>query len=156
MCFLNLFLLLLLNFSIFANNMRSDKFAITLSLFLCLSCGKQPGQSDICPSIFPLQISHPQSSSPERVSRLFEDIDYVRLESSSKEMIVGAMGRIQFVKDTYYIHDIPSSSILMFSSDGKFINRISHRGRGKGEYIVLSCYDVNRTNGGYRPVICRS
>ncbi|PIF45306.1 6-bladed beta-propeller protein [Chryseobacterium sp. 52] len=57
------------------------------------------------------------------VGKLFEKVEFVPLETT-KESTFGVITQLDVLDDRYLIYDRDTKSILIFSSEGKFINKI--------------------------------
>lgn len=55
---------------------------------------------------------------------------------------IGDIEKIEFYNDTIIIHDKITHSLLFFCPDGNFISKISHLGRGPGEYYALDDFTI--------------
>jgi len=62
-------------------------------------------------------------------------------------MSINSIGGIQYFGSKFYIHDIPSHTLFIFSDDGQYLSKIDKRGRSSEEYLTLASFDVNRSNG---------
>lgn len=73
------------------------------------------------------------------------DVEYIQLETSSA-CLIGKIDKIYQYDDKLIILDKDgSNSLFIFDIDGKFINKIGARGKGKGEYLIVSDFDMNET-----------
>jgi len=61
----------------------------------------------------------------------------IPLETTDSSLIAN-IDKIEIKNNTIFIKDDLSKSVLMFSKDGKFINKIQAIGQGPGEYVSLS------------------
>ncbi|MCF8223390.1 MAG: 6-bladed beta-propeller [Bacteroidales bacterium] len=77
---------------------------------------------------------------------IFREIEIIPLETNISSLI-GSIGKVQFDENKYYVLDKEIFSILVFSEDGSFINRIRKIGRGPGEYTLLEDFVVNPFTG---------
>ena len=64
------------------------------------------------------------------------DIDTIKLETSS-DCLIGNTTRIQIVNKRIIVYDSRGSQLLVFSSEGDFINRIGGKGQGPQEYTGI-------------------
>lgn len=76
------------------------------------------------------------------LSDFFDSVKYVALETSDSSLI-GAMGKIQYVNDYFFISDLSQNKILIFNSQGVFIRDIHKEGRGPGEYGMINDFTVS-------------
>lgn len=75
---------------------------------------------------------------------IFTDIDIVPLEYSENSAL-SAIKQIAVVDSTIIIRD-GQSGVLCFNMEGKYLHRLSHKGRAKNEYIRLNTFVVNNQN----------
>lgn len=69
-----------------------------------------------------------------KLSELYTDCRYIPLETTA-ESLIGQLDKIEVTNDNIYTLDSRNAkSVLRFSSNGKFLNRVSKIGRGPGEY----------------------
>lgn len=73
-------------------------------------------------------------------SQCFEEPDYIPLETNSNSLI-SSIDKVVFYESKFYILDRDQKQIFMFSSEGKFLNKIFSLGKGPGEYLSLN--DIN-------------
>lgn len=73
---------------------------------------------------------------------LIENIDYIPLETN-KKCILGEITKIKFCNNKFLIFDRITNSILIFSKNGRFEQKIANLGKGPGEYNKISDFDVN-------------
>jgi len=70
------------------------------------------------------------------------DIKYIPLETN-QESLLGHVAKIMFRLNKFYIYDDVSHGIYVFDQNGKFLLRISKLGKGPGEYVQLTDFDVD-------------
>ena len=80
------------------------------------------------------------------LSEIASDIKYVRLETKA-ESVIGNVWNVKLSKGKIYVSD-NKYTISIFSEDGKFIKKFSRVGRGPEEYVDISTFQVNDTDGG--------
>jgi hypothetical protein len=80
------------------------------------------------------------------LSEIASDIKYVRLETNA-ESVIGNVWNVKLSKGKIYVSD-NKYTISIFSEDGKFIKKFSRVGRGPEEYVDISTFQVNDTDGG--------
>lgn len=68
---------------------------------------------------------------------------YVPLETSDN-CLIGDVEDIHFVNNKIFLSD--KKNIYVFDLDGKIISKWSRFGRGHGEYVALTAFDVNPSN----------
>ncbi len=75
---------------------------------------------------------------------LFSKSEIVKLETNRLSLI-GNIARIIVFKDQIYILDNQTNSVVVFNKSGKFLHRIQHLGKGKGEYIGLRDFALDKS-----------
>jgi len=83
-----------------------------------------------------------------KTSDLISEIEFVKLETNSNSHF-GKIDQIVIYNNKIYILDsYPGPpSLLIFSIDGKFINKIMNVGNGPGEYISADCFEIDEKEG---------
>lgn len=75
-----------------------------------------------------------------------DSVRYIPLETNSQS-IMGSISKIIYHKGYFYILDSQSTnSIFIFNNEGRFVEKISRKGRGPGEYSKISDFCIDRTN----------
>lgn len=80
------------------------------------------------------------------LSEIASDIRYIPLETNA-ESVIGNVWNLKFSKGKIYISD-NKYTISIFTEEGKFIKKFSRVGRGPEEYVDISTFQVNDTDGG--------
>lgn len=80
------------------------------------------------------------------LSEIAADIRYIPLETNA-ESVIGNVWNLKFSKGKIYISD-NKYTISIFTEEGKFIKKFSRVGRGPEEYVDISTFQVNDTDGG--------
>jgi hypothetical protein len=117
-------------------------FFIGLLAMVLLSGYKTTSEKDNVPRPpdIPYHINWPDFlNRPQKITRLSSiasSISYIKLVTPDSVKI-GMIRRLSLTKDNIFIVD-QTSSIFIFDSEGKFKNKISHVGRGPGEYPTKS------------------
>ena len=113
-------------------------------LFSVSSCSNKNAvtkNQDLITIDVPIQAD--QSTQLPRISELFQVTD-VMLSSPSLESMVGNVDEIKLCGDTLFI--LSDDALLLFKTDGQFITRIDKRGRGRGEYINITGFEIDQKN----------
>jgi len=77
------------------------------------------------------------------------EILYIPLETTDL-CLLGDVSKILYFKNNFYIFDrFYSKNIYVFNRDGKFINKIIQKGRGPGEIIELTDFDIDEQGNIY-------
>jgi hypothetical protein len=66
----------------------------------------------------------PESARGAAVSQVFDEVQFVPLETT-KESLFGSISQLEVTDKYYIIYDYDTKSILIFSKDGKYKNKIS-------------------------------
>lgn len=70
----------------------------------------------------------------------------VVLETTDKSCIQ-RVRNLDIYKDRIYILDDKSNKLFVYNLSGKYLYNIGHMGRGKGEYLELSDFSIDKVNG---------
>lgn len=66
----------------------------------------------------------------------FESIEYIPLETNEESMI-HTITRFELIDERIVIFDKPGQSVLVFSSEGKFLHRIGKMGTGVNDFLDI-------------------
>ena len=80
----------------------------------------------------------------DNIDWLFESYSITPLETTDN-CLISEISKIKLYNDKYYILD-GKKAILVFDKNGMFLGKVSHVGRGHGEYIEISSFDVHQDN----------
>ena len=120
---------------------------LAMMLLVAVSCSDKKSAPDSNEIFVDFKSESPMVvNGPEDIFNYSDYIDsvvYVPLETSD-ECLVGEISDMHFVNDRIFVKS--RFSIFIFSKDGKFISKISRRGRGHGEYSNMAGWDVNPSN----------
>lgn len=80
-----------------------------------------------------------------KLSELADSVWYVPLETNEDLLLgdIGNEGSCRYVQNSFYIFDGQQGSIYVYSSEGKFQNRIGKIGQGANEIIQLLDYTTD-------------
>lgn len=78
------------------------------------------------------------------MSDYLDSVRYVTLETNN-ESLIGNVVKKHYINNKIYISD--AKSIFIFDQNGKYLNSIKRHGRGHGEYLSLTSFDVNCRTG---------
>ncbi|MDR0698611.1 MAG: 6-bladed beta-propeller [Tannerella sp.] len=70
------------------------------------------------------------------------DYDTIRLEVTDNALI-DQIAKIRIMNGRFYILSSNFNTAFIFSENGKFINKISDRGQGPGEYISINSFEID-------------
>lgn len=77
------------------------------------------------------------------VDSFIDSVKYIKLEST-KNSLIGEISKFKVFDKKIYILDKLSNSIVVFSEQGKFLNKLSKQGKGPGEYDKIYDFDIDR------------
>ena len=81
------------------------------------------------------------SDEPVVFPEIFSGFNIIPLETS-EDCIINQINYIKIIGDTIYVFDKNARSIFIFSKQGRVISKISRIGRGPGEFIQPSDFDI--------------
>lgn len=79
---------------------------------------------------------------------LIDKYYFIPLETRD-ECLIGSISGLQYFDDKFYILDRNAGQILVFDTGGKFLAKISPKGRGPGEYSLLRDYKIDNEGNIY-------
>jgi len=106
---------------------------IILALFLC-RCGSKDNST-----IRTIDLLAPGGKQITNLSEIAADIQYIPLETHP-DALMRFVGYLKEGNDKFYINTV--LELLCFDKTGKFLYKLDQQGRGPGEYIYLSDYDI--------------
>ncbi len=78
-------------------------------------------------------------------SELFDSITFLPLRKAD-EGVIGTIDKIEFSDSKLYLLDKKTSTIWIYTDDGKYLNKINKKGRGPGEYTAIMDFNLDRKN----------
>lgn len=116
-------------------------FVILLSSVTLLSCVNHIDDTTFDGIILEAPLLHEiEEDSLLSFSSLFESVDTIYLNNDSVESTVGSIDNVKFSEGLVFIQS--NNELFVFNEDGSFKNKIGKKGRGPGEYLNLSKFDV--------------
>lgn len=116
---------------------------LSLSAFdSCSDKKKENLPADVIDLTVPLDFD--ESAPLPSISDLFE-VREVLLETAGVESFVGMIEDIRQMGDTLFLKT-PTSIMMFDADDGRFIRKIERVGRGRGEYVNISLFDLDEAN----------
>lgn len=75
-----------------------------------------------------------------KISNFIESVDYVLLETADNCILGAYITKIHFTNDRIFVMDSgeAGSNLCIFDNNGKFISKVSSKGRAKNEYLSLA------------------
>ena len=128
-----------------SNTMR--KILNLLLIIIFCSCKQNTTESIVCENCKEFEISFKKDYQDKiYTTEMLESEEFIQLETLD-ECLISDINKLIAINNKYYIFDRVEDVIFIFSKDGKFLNKISEKGRGPGQYISIACFDVNpKTN----------
>ena len=113
-------------------------YAIVAESLLLLSC--RPMADVKTEFLLNVEVDVEQEDS---VSDLF-DKEYIAIPLETNDnFLIAQIDKIQMTDSCIYIADaITQGTLFIFDREGYFLNKIQHRGTGKGEYVDFVDFDV--------------
>ena len=76
-----------------------------------------------------------------RRAEIVESIDTIQLQGSAQESLIDHINDVRITDDLIIVSS--SDVINIFDREGKHLRKIQRKGRGPGEYISLSAFDID-------------
>lgn len=123
-----------------------NKIILIISIVFLFSCmGKQELKEDTNTKILNAYLDG-ETSSPSKLSDFFDSVSFVPIASNSNTLIADVTD-VRFYKGHFYILDAKTVAIIEVNQNGDIVNVLSKRGRAPGEYLGISTFDINPSNG---------
>jgi len=104
-------------------------------------------QIGINDSVIIIDLDQTQSDEAYLVSSLFKKVTPIILETCDEALLLDTQ-KIEIYEDYIFVFDSAMAKCLfLFDKKGNFIRQISRTGQGPGEYLRLSDFTVDKTNG---------
>lgn len=75
------------------------------------------------------------------IDSLIENVNLVLLEVNDS-CLINHVDKIKLYRDRFFILDRKLGNIFIFNKKGEFESKISKKGRGPGEYLMISDFDI--------------
>lgn len=124
---------------------------VVITLFCALGCSNGRGDffnehlgddslfKTIC---IDFDVIQNNSGKPYGISAIADTVTYIPLETNDS-LIIGNIRRLVVINDTMYIWDDTSDEVFLFNSFGRYISKISKKGRADDEYVRIMDFFVN-------------
>lgn len=133
-------------------NLGLKKKFLRCYLFLCLFAFYSCADKSVYNDLMQITIDWKGKYSLSEIADYF-DVDTIKLETSAL-CLINNFSKVQFFNDRILVYDSRGDQLLIFASDGRFLNRIGQKGMGPQEYIgmrdfyaqngVVHLYDFNQ------------
>ena len=118
------------------------KMILSLGVALLALCGcKETSSVKESEGRIVVDITQPEKNL--KMSDLFSDIKYVKLETT-KESLIKYIKKVLNFDGKLLVVDGAMNSLLLFDKDGRFIKKIAGQGKGPGEYAYLTNATVDK------------
>lgn len=120
------------------------KYLLLIVLFVLLSCNSN--ETNIQTEI--LSNSNIAPIDYTELSKILDyTVDYIPLETS-EDCLTGEISSLSRVDNRFFIHSKLSNieKILIFDSNGNFINKVGDYGRAQNEYLNIKTFVVDKIN----------
>jgi len=121
------------------------KSALILFLFIAFAFASGSAQTKK-DDLIRIKIDAGQFKSSGNVSDYLEVVKLIPLETT-KECLIGDIDKVVQYRNNIYVFDSKTYKLLWFDSSGKFLGQIGQRGKGPGEYIEVSDFEVDTIRG---------
>ena len=124
--------------------MRRINYLFFLSLLLFIAgCNKSVLDNDYMPSTI-IKVGLTEKIQTEKLSwsRYLDSALFVELDTSA---VVGQIEDCRYVKDAIYIRT--KTEIFSYDTLGNLLLNFKRQGRGRGEYLTITAFDINESNG---------
>ena len=122
---------------------RINGFILEILAFIIIcvaaySCGNKTSSHK---EVIQIDIDEYISDEPLVFSDVFSGFHIIPLETHD-DCIINQINNIKIIRDTIYVFDKNAKSVFIFSKQGRVIGKISRIGRGPGEFIQPSDFDI--------------
>lgn len=111
-------------------------------LYLCLTACKQTDIKEKEASPYVFKITDVEKKEKILFSDLFKDVKVIPLETSDS-CLVSRIESVRYRDNKFFILDPDQDIIFIFDNEGHFLNKISKKGKGPGEYVDIRSFDVD-------------
>ena len=134
----NTLILIQSNWNLFFENIDMNKkiLALLFGLIAAVGCTNRTTPLEVNDLTQPeiINIKEIPLSKPTAISQIFNDFNFLPLETNSQS-ILGGIDRMLFTRDHIYILDwLVARDIFIFSRTGQFITNLGSLGKGPGEF----------------------
>lgn len=119
-----------------------------LSILSCVNKQDSIGIDDDMRNIYVnCKLINKHNDEPLRMSSVYDSVQYVLLDDVEQSVLIGEITEVRATDKYLYIYDRFSSTIYQYNYSGELIQKYHHVGRGRGEYITITTFDVDTRNG---------
>ncbi len=127
-------------------NCKSVTLAAAVYCTLLAGCSQKPvGTEDVVTVDFHDYVEKSLSEMPDK---FYSDKRYVALHTDNPDLWIGEIGKVVLHDNRIYVNErtwgeAGNHKLVMHDADGRAIAKIGTKGRGPGEYLQISDYDVD-------------
>jgi len=135
-------------FRYWVDSYRKSKYLIFTAFLIMLGCGRNTEEKTndwekaSVTKVF-IDLKKKENTS---FFKYYSDLEIIPLKTTDRS-VIKEISKIVVNNNNYYILDSEQRSVLIFSRDGHFINRLDKTGKGPGEYIDIYDFDINEFTG---------
>lgn len=111
---------------------------VIVSLFFCCGCQTSSENGN---SYFDIYANLNLKESIFPLSKIAENIEYIRLETTPQALLRGLNMEIKYSGEFFFIND--NNCIYQFDRQGIFIRKFDRNGRGPHEFIQICAFDYS-------------
>ena len=118
---------------------------IIVIVMLLASCSDRINENNrkiMFEPIIEINISNELINKKFDYTSLVDSIEVIKLESNAISLI-GRIRRIEFENDKFYV-STDTQVLLIFDENGNYINKLSKKGKGPGEYLEMRDFSVDK------------
>jgi hypothetical protein len=124
------------------------KLRVMLSLYAIVAIGSSCSMSDKGTDAETIPFSNLQVLSYEDIREsLFGNMDYTVLKAATEEYMFTEADKIVYKNNTFYIMDWINRKVIAFDKKGNPVLYLNKQGRGPGEYLRITDFDVDDNRG---------
>lgn len=128
--------------------MKNKILIITLlGVGICTACGnkKQAAKEEAVDTGFNVITLDPKQKVEDNsfISHIADSIEYIPLQTTDS-VVIGKIGKIIFWNNHFYVLDRLTETIFCFDNKGKFLNKLSKKGVGPGEYYSITDFNISK------------
>lgn len=115
---------------------------VHLFFFICFACSDNSTKNENVSEF--LDISH-YKEKDINATDLFEEMVVVKLETK-EDVIISEIMDFLIYNERIVVLDYLRSSLFIFNTEGKFLDKVHSQGKGPGEYLGISDFLIDKKN----------
>ena len=121
-------------------------FAASAVIMAAVFCRCTGSTGDIDGTVIPFREMQERTYS-DIAGKIAGSIRYIVYNATSKEQLFSETDKVLFRNGLLYIHDWQNRRIIAVGENGNFLFSLDKRGRGPGEYLQITDFDVDGSGG---------